>query len=437
MGFFGFNFFNKQYFVYKNFGVDWIINEDLSILYRDVSAIRIVVDIKANAKANMKLTPIDLYGKEIITPTKEQEKIINLIKKPNPIHSTWEFIKLSETFKEIWGRSFVYANMPNNREKMDAIAVNSLIPIPSAHMYPQYSGTVFSATNINDIIKYYIFNYNGIKEKFNTNKILDRSDTNICFYDQFINNQYNVNSYSKINSIKPEITNYIKALEGRNVTIRKLGARGIFSSGKKDSIGAYPLTDKERKDSQDRLNEYGAMADQNQYIVVSTPLTYQNIAFSPRELMLLEENWHTMIAIANTFGVPPDLVKLYIQGDSDNKSREVYKRLYEQTIIPESKDIAGDLSGFLNTEKYGMKFKATFDHLDILQEDKKDKSIKDRNINIAHRDMFKSGAITYNQWLTAMDLPEDKIDGNKKIWDLTDTQRAAIIGVINQDIPKK
>lgn len=420
---------------YKTYGADWLYYTDLAELYNTISAIRMVVDIKANAEANMRFIPVDKNGDEIKDPTDEQKRVINLIKRPNPIHSTWEFIKLHKTFKEIWGRAYIYGSTRSGFD-VEGKNMSSLMIVPTQYMYPQYTGRLFDTINRKDVISSYKYEFDGRIKKFNVDEILDRADTNICFYDQIREETYNVNSYTKLSSINYELTNYVKALEGRNVTVRKLGARGVFTSGKKDAMGVFPLSDTEKLKAQGELNKFGAMEDQNQYIVTTTPLQYQNIAFSPKELMLMEENWHTMIAICNVFGVPPDLLKLYVKGDADNKNRETYKRLYEQTIIPESKDFEEDINSFLKTEKYGMRFVASFDHLDILQEDKKDESIKNRNINIAHRDMFKAGAIKYNTWLKAMGLPLDSNIGEKRIFDLTPEQQSVILGKVQQDIPK-
>jgi len=405
------------------------------------------MDIKANAKANMKLTPVDLNGELITTEnaSRDQKRIIKLIERPNPIQGTWEFLRLVGLYKEIWGRSFVYANVPAGFD-INGTNIATLMPLPSQYMRPIYTGRLFDQNNRSDIIKRYELRYNGMNAKtFEPNTILDRSDSDVSFFDDIYGSlgisdlygNYNVNSKSKLLSVKKEITNYILSLEGRNITTKKLGARGILTSGKKDGMGSYPLTDKERESAQARLDNYGAMEDQKQYIVASEPLLYQNIAFSPKDLMLHEETYQTMITIAQVTQVPEGLVRLYMSGSGKEAEKELLKRLYTQTIIPESKDTADDLNEFLKTEKFGMRFKASFDHLDFLQEDKKDESIKNRNINIAYRDMFKSGTITYNQWLEAMGLPSDPEFGDKRIWDLSTEQQAIITGNIIQDVPKK
>ena len=428
-----------------NASAQWLAMTDLSLLYREVSGIRILADIKANAKANARLTPLDLNGAKIIykEATPDQKKIIDLMKEPNPQQSTWEYLRTMGLYKEIWGREFAHANVPSGVKEVkgiDGTTIKTLVPVPSQYMHPNYTGKIFSSTNRKEIISSYDLIYNQKKIPFETETIFDRFDANVHYMDNVlksVNTGYDVNAYSKLLSLNKEISNYIKSLEGRNVTIRKLGARGIFTSGKKDALGIFNLTDTEKDDSQKELNEYGAMDNQKKYIVTKTPLHYQNIAFSPRELMLREETWDAMIAMANVFQVPEALVKLYIEGAGDNKLKELLKRFYVQTIIPESKDTADDINKFLKTEKYGMNFVASFDHLDFLQEDKKDESIKNRNINIAYRDMFNRGAIVYNTWLDAMGLPNDPDFGEKRVWDLTDEQLMAMNNVVKQDVPKK
>jgi len=203
-------------------------------------------------------------------------------------------------------------------------------------------------------------------------------------------------------------------------------------------MGAFSLTDKEEKKVQSTLDKFGAMEGQKRYMFSPVAVNYQNTAFSPKELMLVEETYHTMIAIANVFQVPEALVRLYVSGAGKEAEKEYLKRLYTQTIIPESKDTADDLNAFLKTEEFGMRFMASFDHLDFLQEDKKDLSIRMRNTNIYLRDMFKAGAIIYNVWLRGIGLPEDEKYGEKRIFDLRPEEQAIVLGTtISQDIPKK
>ena len=420
---------------------DWLSLADLSYIYTNVSAIRIVADIKANAKANMRLTPVDLKGEQITkeSATPDQKKIISLMEMPNPTQSTWEFLRLNSLYKEIWGRTFIHANVPSGY-KLNGTTIKSLVSLPTQYTFPIYTGKIISSTKRSDIISKYELRFNTDVQSFDTDNILDRSDANINYLDDIYlspNHVYDVNSCSKLLSLNKEITIYVNALNGRNSNIKNGGARGIFVSGKKDALGIFNLTDKEKNSAQSELDKYGSMDNQKKYIVTTTPLQYQNIAFSPKDLMLLEETFQSMITISDVFQVPSDLVRLQIGGSGKEAEKELLKRLYTQTIIPESKDTADDLNKFLKTEDFGMKFVASFDHLDFLQEDKKDESIKNRNINIAYRDMFKSGAIVFNTWLRAMGLPEDKVYGEMRIFDLTPEQQSVILGTVQQDVPKK
>jgi len=422
-------------------GSDWLSLANLSDIYTGVSAIRIVADIKANAKANMRLTPVDLKGEKITkeSATPDQKKIISLIEMPNPMQSTWEFLRLNSLYKEIWGRTFVHANVANSFP-VNGTTIKSLVSLPTQYTYPIYTGKIISPIQRSEIISKYELRFNGKVETFETEKILDRSDANINYIEDVYNTPnglYDVNSCSKLLSLKQEITIYVNALNGRNSNIKNGGARGIFVSGKKDALGIFNLTDKEKNSAQGELDKYGSMDNQKKYIVTTTPLQYQNIAFSPKELLLAEETYQAMVSIAGVFQIPSDLIRLDLSSSGKEAEKELLKRLYTQTIIPESKDTADDLNKFLKTEEFGMKFVASFDHLDFLQEDKKDESIKNRNINIAYRDMFKSGAITYNAWLRAMGLPEDRVYGEMRIFELAPEQQSVILGTVQQDVPKK
>ena len=157
------------------------------------------------------------------------------------------------------------------------------------------------------------------------------------------------------------------------------------------------------------------------------PMKYRQMAQKTKDLMLSEEISEGGIAICNSLRVPERLLPYYIQKgglQSDNNVHE--KRLYDSTIIPESKDFMIGLNNFLKTEETNIELLGTYNHLNVLQEDKKNAAeVTKINAEVAEV-AFRSGAIIYNVYLASMGLPEDPEIGDLRIWSLDDKQLAAI-----------
>ena len=154
-----------------------------------------------------------------------------------------------------------------------------------------------------------------------------------------------------------------------------------------------------------------------------------------KELMLFEEIESDAIAIANAYGVPELLAKYYLKGSTFENLDASEKRLYDSTIIPESKDFMVSLNNFFKTAEHGIELLGSFNHLKVLQSNQKEEAETTKLNEQAAVSAFKIGAIIYNDYLRALDLPKDTSIGELRVWDLTAEQLQAI-GIIN-NIPVK
>lgn len=397
--------------------------------YCENPIVQAVVNIKAEAFANMKFHVKDLKSKEVI-PLEDYEadkgKLHDLLRQPNPLQSTFEWLRQYKVNREVFGNGYIYASIPVGWEKAftyeDISVLNNL---PPYCMSPILTGKWLDATTKEDIISGYEFSYfNGKKKLLNPNTVLHLNNVNIQFDQNFTQGQ------SDLLALKMPITNIEKAFESRNVLINKRGALGILSSDIKDeAMGSLPMDDKQIEQVQEAFKKYGLLDDQYSQIISPLPLKYQKMAMSVKELMLFEEIESDAIAIAVAKGVPELLVKYYVKGGTFNNLDASEKRLYDSTIIPESKDDLIGLNNFLKTKEHGIELIGSYNHLNILQENKKEEAETNKiNSEIAEK-AFRAGAVTYNVYLLAMGLPEDTEYGDKRIWDLTKDQLAAINNV--------
>ena len=398
--------------------------------YLENNIVQAVINIKADAMSNMKFFIKDLKDGELV-PIEDYDVdggvLKELLFKPNPLQSTNEWLKQFEVNRNVFGNAYSLFSIPegyspSNFDYKDIISINNL---PPYCVSPRLTGKWLSATTKDEIIKDYEFTgFNLKKDYYNPNQILHSNEVSIEFNEHF------TEGASKLIALQKPITNIDLAYESRNVSIKKRGAGGILSSGATDGGGSIPIGDTEKKEFQKEYEEYGGLNNQNPIIITRQPLQYQAITHKVKELMLFEEIESNAVAIANSFGVPETLIRYYLKkGSLGSENNQDEKRLYDMTVIPQSRDLIQGLNNILDLKKYGIELVGSFEHINVLQEDEKLKSeTKNKNEQTA-LSAFKIGAIIYDDYLSAIGLPNDPIIGLKRIWDLDENQ-LRILGIM-------
>ena len=398
--------------------------------YQENPVVQAIINIKAEAFANIKFFVKDIKTGEVLPLeqyTSDKNKLQKIISSPNPLQSTYEWLRQYKVNMEVFGNGYVYASVPSGYEdRFTYMDVNVMNNLPPYCVTPVLTGKWLEATDKNEIIKEYrLEKLTGKPDVLPTKMVMHTNNVNILYDEHF------AEGVSELVALKAPITNIDKAFESRNVLIRKRGALGAWTSDKKDeAMGSVPLRDDEKEQVHEDFKKYGLLDDQWQQIITSHPLKWQSTAMKVKDLMLFEEIESDAIAIANSFGVPELLAKYYLKGSTFNNLDASEKRLYDSTIIPESKDFMVSLNNFLRTSEHGIELIGSYDHLNILQENKKEEA-DTREINQKTAlSAFKIGAITYNDYLNAIGMLNNDEIGELRVWDLTDRQLLAI-GAIN------
>lgn len=405
----------------------WItFTEDIDFLNCWISnpVLRAVLEIKARAKANMKLNIKDLKTGEYLQPganlRPDAASLIKLLRKPNPLQTQAEWMFHREVNYGVFGNSYDYGTLPTGFNQFNYENVSSIKQLPPYLTSYALTGKYFDQTTIEGIISSYYVRLAGMQRPFPVNQILHRSDTNIRFDNGF------AKGVSKLIGLRKPLSNIEMAFESRNVIIKKRGALGIFTSDKKDANGIMPLLPKEIKDVQDTFANYGTLDDQYQYIISPIPIRYQKTTLTIKELQLFEEVASDAMLICNAFGVPEVLLKLYLEGATFENQEASESRLYQGTVIPESDNDITALNSWLKTEENGLVIEGSFDHIPVLQKSEKDKAATYNIISQYQERLFMHGAITLAQWLISMDIPvTDKDD--IRVWDLSPAQLDVIL----------
>jgi len=420
---------------YSPLWVNYFNKKEYQYIYELNPVLKGIIDTKARASSNVVRLVKELKTGDILdtnTTNKDAQRIYKLIKKPNPFQSEFEFFNQRKVNHEIFGNSYTYGMTPEGISTVNFRTLQNLINLPSQYTKAIHTGAVFDQLNIKGIVDKYVVQVGIIKKEIEPEFILHRNDVNISgFVGSMTHTELGVtNGRSRLQSLMMPLSNIQRAFESRNVIITRRGALGIFTSDMKDAGATYPLTDEEHEKAQAALGKYGTLSDQDMFVLTRVPLKYQHITQSVKELGLFEEIATDTMLVATSFGVPEILVKLYIKGATFENQQSSVRRMYNETLIPEGNDDNEAINGFLKTRDFGYEIINSYDHVDALQENKKEEADR-RKINYeVGFGLFKADAITLNEWLKMVDMPPVK-HGEIRITNMTPDQVALLLGQIN------
>lgn len=442
---FGRNKKTKQPLKQKNFNADFNPAIFPSLFLNDVSAdfisfdapikllnsyksnpiVNAVINIKANAFSNLRFKIEDLRTNEVFElKDAPDSNIKKLLTKPNAWQTSTEWKKMCKIHEGVFGNMYLYGSIPTGfRFSGDNISVLNFLPPYLTK--PIITGDWLDATDLSEIVREYQFKdvlrSNNLR-KIPTEQVLHMNEPNITYDPQF------VKGVSKLVALNKPISNIDKAFESRNVLIKKRGALGYLTSDRKSGdLGTMPLQPDDIEQIQDAYSKYGLLDNQYGLMILNQPVKYQEMGKSVKDLMLFEEVESSAIQVSNTFGVPELLTKAYVSGGTFENLQASERRLYDSTIIPETKIFIDGLNDFLKTEELGLKIHASFEHVKVLQNSKKEESETRQVDEQTALSSFKIGAFTYNQYLQAIGQPNDTQIGDLRIWDLQPNQIAAIV----------
>jgi hypothetical protein len=341
---------------------------------------------------------------------------------PNVLQNRHEYLMQKQIFFQVLGNTMQYANAPVgfNKGTLNVEYIKAMWNVWPQYMNFKLAGNYFDATKMSDIISSWQFEYNNYKRNFNPDEILFSNNANVDLKDGLIFGRPIAQAL-----IKP-LTNIDLAYESRNVMMKNRGMRVVVSSNKQDESGPITMLPNEKKSVQDSINEYGMLEGQKQFFFSEFPLNVTAIEQDVRKLGLLDEVAADAMLVCAGFGVPEILLKLYLSGATFENQQESLKRLYQGTIIPQSENEIISLNRFFGLEETKWQIQGTFDHIAGLQRSEKDKASANREISGYYKDLFLAGAVTHNQWLTAIG-EKTYPGGDKRIFELDDRSITIIL----------
>jgi hypothetical protein len=215
---------------------------------------------------------------------------------------------------------------------------------------------------------------------------------------------------SRICSLKQPVNNVIGAYEARNVLINRRGALGILSNNGKDVNGTLPLDPEEKKALEEDFKRYGIRKEQVQMIITNAALSWQQMGYPTKELMLFEEIEDDIMRMCDTYSYPYRLLSSNQANSLGGTDAKVFdKRLYQAAIIPESESMYDQWNDFFDLEAYGLIMQKDYKHVAALQEDQLNEAIARYRRNQGAEIEFRMNVITLNEWRALNN--DDPLDG--------------------------
>lgn len=378
--------FGNEFF-YPLFGgmsLNWSDNQYLKH-YLEVPEVAAVINKKATAFSNMKL---EVVSKATGKPVNNQEPVVRLLRRPNYFQSQKEFLFQTKLFHEIFGNEYLYFLSPAGFRN-----VTGLFTLPPNFVEIEEPSTpYFLRSDFADGVQYWI-SFGNKRVSLERGKFLHINNASADLKSDNV-----FKGESRMRSLAGPIANIRAAYEARNVLIENRGALGILTNGQSDAIGSsLPLDPKEKEKLQKYFKQYGLTKHQSQVIITSLNLKWQQMTIDADKLQLFEETKYDQEKICDAYGVPFELFANQKGVTYDNK-KEAKKELYENTIIPEAAEWVDALNRYFETQNRSWEIVFSFDHLDVFQENKKDRAQALSMLVTALSKAYADGALSLEEY---------------------------------------
>lgn len=373
--------------------------------YNFCSPLAAVIDRLSEADTNGKICILNTDGSLNTTYTKNPKlnRVMNLLKNPNPLQTWEEFNSQQVVLCKIFGYCPVFALGPGFSDKTSTKYLWNLNPF---YCTPRQNTEFDLYGNTAEDIIAGIDRTNPIKEWvisiFGKNYIIPASDI-ILVKDGFIdaNIQLMGLPISKVAGLDYFVSNICAAMEADNVLLKKKGPLGVFSyDAKPDMAGWTPMSTKMKDDVQNDLQRYGLTWGQLQYVVSKTPIKWNSMSYNLQELMTKETVRQGIDGICDRFGYPAELMSGKNATYENRNSAE--KFLYQNNVIPFSLRRMARYCQFFDVEGLAL----DYNHLPVLQEDIMKAGEARKALSESLQIDWTTGIISYNQYLNELGLPE-------------------------------
>lgn len=354
-----------------------------------------------------------------------------LFTQPNPLVSFKDFVYQAVCYEILTGRQLFFFNKPKTLpDEYKSIITWSNLPAHKVHAELKKNMDPYTATSINDFVTQYEMPLNNGKRIFPTEQVLP-----ICHLS--LDDGYNINCCKPlIMGAEKAIRNLIPVYEARGIIYIKRGAMGFLVSKKGDASGNIALTPKEKESLMLSVNDmYGLHRAKSTIGVTDQPVDFVKTSMSISEMQPFEETLADALAIYTCLRVPRHLVPNKNNTNYDNAATDM-KSFYSDVIIPWGKRYAEAWTSYMKLKDSRRYIYADYSHVDILQENRKEKADVDKTVGDTYLQRFQNGICTLNDWIVASDGNKVAMPlYDKKIFEMEEEELNLVKAALNLKSP--
>lgn len=341
---------------------------------------------------------------EIVYSKTELNKLLD---SPNPFMRWGQFVYNAIVYKYS-GNRYIYAKVPSTMS-MSYKNISALWLLPpqytQIHLKSQHPD-FFDITTTSDLVEKYQVDWNGrnvfLDPRFvshDTPIHIDACDTDSP-----------LKGISPIVADEYPMSNLCAVYEARNVIYVKRGALGAIVSKKSDASGLISMTPSEKISViNDMQGSYGLSAGQSPFAITDVPVEWMGFGMSIKDLEPFTETKVCADAIAASLQYPPELLPSGEKQTAYANRHSAEKSLYQNVIINDGKEICNLINNLLNLREDGLYIDVSYDHIEVLQEDKKAAADTFKVKTESVIKLFDKGFITKNRGLVLLD--EEEVSG--------------------------
>lgn len=321
-------------------------------------------------------------------------ELTNKLNTPNQYLSKNEFIYQLMTYKGIWGTGYLYANKLRPSTPIKDV---SLLNLPTNQI--KFSDIKISNFKYDYLLKLLKFDKtDDLRIYYQSLDIVETKELNKDYLLPFFDSAIFTNPYfseSKLESLQYAVSNIQAALESQNTILSNPGGMGMLVPDTKDASGvAVSLRDEEKEQIEKQLQEdYGTLSSQRNIRVLNSPTKYIDTMVDVSKLKFSDTIIQNALLIFGAYGLPKELLTAMMQGSTFENQKTAYKNYIETTAQTEANSIANSLDVLFPSAEG--KLIADFSHLPSMQEDEKERALKDKTI----AETLKLNKEIYDDWL--------------------------------------
>lgn len=363
--------------------------------YNKCNSLRSIINKNSNSLINGHWWIVDDKDNDVID---KYDNIKLLIGKPNPLQTWSEFIVLLDTYRQVYGESYVYAVVPVGFDVAQAAALWVIDP---TKIDIELTGNMYMQGDIADVVRGYYLS-DGVKRiKLDNRCIMHVRDltANIDFGGD------NVRGSSRLCGLENTIRNIVQGEEAIYALTKDRGAQGMLVNKSKDVTGNIPLlpAEKERVQREYKL-KYGVSVNQDKVLITDADLQWQQMTFNVKDLMLFEGMESNIQRIADAFDMPFELLASP-KGQTYANKLEAKRYHYQNNIIPLSKYYAELFTKFFGLDKD--KFVIDFSDVECLRKTEQERADMLYKTNQAYKIAKDAGVVSTAEWRLAIGLDEE------------------------------